>query len=243
MIQKSHSILLLTASIDPGISNTPMTFINSPTERLQQYRDNIERLLTNSNFDVIIFCENTEYYYDYSALKNLADKHHKTLETLIFKGNIKKIENCGKGYGEGEIIKYAIENSNYLRPDSVFYKLTGRLYVDNINELLLKDVEKENCFIKFKYNRPMTDTRFFKSSVSFFKENLILAYENVDDRNGRFLEMVYFDKLKHNPKIYTFSNYPKIQGLSGSTGMKYDLSFFKYTAYQTCLKLGLLRVK
>ncbi len=243
MIQNTHTILLLTASIDPGISNTPMTFISNPIERLQQYTDNIKRILTHSNFDVIVFCENTAYDFDYAELKLLAGKHHKIMETLVFKGTTKQIESFGKGYGEGEIIKYAIENSNYLMPDSLFYKLTGRLYVENINDLLLQNVSKENCFIKFKYNKPMVDTRFFKSSVPFFKENLISAYEHVDDRNGRYLEMVYFDQLKHNKQISTFSNYPNIQGLSGSTGMKYDLGFLKYTAYQMCLKLGLLTVK
>ncbi len=42
-----------------------------------------------------------------------------------------------KGYGEGEIISYALNNSKYLKNSESFYKLTGGLTVENINDVLI----------------------------------------------------------------------------------------------------------
>jgi len=237
------NILLLTGSIDPRVSNTPMTVLNNPQERLKQYTDNITKLIKYSDFDVILFCENTNYQFDYSAFIKMAAEHKKIFEAIVFKGNAEKIERSGKGFGEGEIIKYAIENSSYLLPATVFYKLTGRLFVDNINELILKNSRKETIFIKFKFDKPMVDTRFFKSSVSFFQNTLLSSYESVNDFDGYYLEMVYYDVLKNKANIHVFSDYPNIKGVSGSTGLNYDLGWFKLAAYRVLLKLGFLTVK
>ena len=55
------------------------------------------------------------------------------LESLSFTGNEKRIASCGKGYGEDDIIEYALKHSDLLKEATYFCKLTGWLKVDNIN--------------------------------------------------------------------------------------------------------------
>lgn len=242
MSKIKQNIILLTASIDPTASNTPLTQLTNPQVRLKQYLVNINRLIESKAFDVIIFCENTNYSFDNALLMEKAKSYNVHLEFLKFTGNYSKISELGKGYGEGEIIKHTLENSKYLNEDSVFYKLTGRVFVKNINRIVKKDGHKELIFIRAQRAVPIIDARFFKTSVKFFKENLIDAYKEVNDIKKNYLEMVYFNKLKKINNIERFAEYPKFTGLSGSTGEKYDQSRYEYAKYSLLLKLGFLNL-
>jgi len=236
-------ILLMTASIDPAASKTPFTHLLDPKLRLEEYLKNIKRIIEEGVFKKIVFCENTNYNYDYSEIINFAKNKNVDLEPLVFEGNYEKISQQGKGYGEGEIIKYAIMNSKFLLPDSVFYKLTGRIFVRNIASIVRKNRSKEIIFIKAQRKVRIVDARFFKTSVAFFKEHLMEEFVNVNDPEKHYLEMVYFEKLKTIPGISRFNEFPYFMGVSGSTGEKYDQSLYEYFKYSILLKAGFLNVR
>ena len=44
----------------------------------------------------------------------------------------------GKGYGEGEIIEYALKNSAFLHSEREFIKLTGRITIENLDAIIRK---------------------------------------------------------------------------------------------------------
>lgn len=243
MSEKKQNIVLLTASIDPAASNTPLTQITNAQVRLDQYIRNINRLIESRAFDVIIFCENTNYVFDHTALLEKAGNNKVEIEFLRFTGNYSKVSELGKGYGEGEIIKYAIENSKYLKENAVFYKLTGRIFITNIKQIVRMDQQKDVIFIKAQRTASVIDARFFKTSVTFFKEHLISVFTEVNDHQKNYLEMVYFKKLSKVDGIQKFSEFPKFTGLSGSTGEKYDQSAYEYLKYSLLLRFGFLNIK
>ena len=237
-----ENIVVLTATIDPSVGNVHVV-LSDKLERLNQYLENIKNLILKSDFNRIVFCENSHYQHDYSSLATLAQNHGKELEILSFMGSNDIIKVKGKGYGEGEILNYAINNSAYLKSNSTtFYKLTGRIYVDNVNKILA-DSHHDNIFIRWDIKKKEVDTRFFKAQVGFYKENLYRLLDSCDERTGISIEEVYFNVLKGNSGIYSFTSYPVIRGMCASLGRPYDLGLFKSVYRMLQLKAGLLDIR
>lgn len=234
--------LLLTASINPGVSDTPMTAIKKPSIRLEQYRQTLIQMIQSACFDRIVLCENTNYEEEFAKAKELSITNGIQFEHLKFKGDYEKVHSLGKGFGEGEIIAYALENSKLLAESEHFYKLTGRIQISNIQELISDSFGKQ-VFIRNKMNEDSVDTRFFNCSKAFFKQHLFNVYQEVNDFSGNYLEKVYFKALKPlDSQIDTYKSYPKFIGFAGSTGQSYTMSFLKYRWYQLQLKAGKLSI-
>jgi hypothetical protein len=238
----SQNIIVLSATIDPSVGNVHVV-LSDKLERLNQYLENIRNLILKSDFNRIVFCENSHYQHDYSDLALLAKQHGKELEILSFMGSNDIIKIKGKGYGEGEILNYAVNNSTYLRDNNTsFYKLTGRIYVDNVNRILANSTH-DNVFIRWDIKKNEVDTRFFKAQVGFYKENLYHLLDSFDHSPGMSIEEVYFNVLKGNPNIYPFTSYPVIRGMCATLGRPYDLGLFKSVYRKLQLKVGLLDLR
>ena len=131
-LQRNNNIaILLTGTITPnGMGNT---VLQDPTLREKQYIDAIEYYLNGTDLK-IVFCENSE--------KNIfhkinSEKKTTQLECITFDGN-NYDKNRGKGYGEAAIIKYALENSEFLNSADYLFKITGRVKIKNIKKLIKK---------------------------------------------------------------------------------------------------------
>lgn len=234
----NKNVLLLTASIDPIIFNTPFTILTDKNERLKQYSSATNWFLRQEYVDSVILCDNTLSEESFEQSKRIATNLGKDFEFLTFLGNKDKIKNLGKGYGEGEIIKYALKNSSIINTGiECFYKVTGRIIIKNINEII-KYTNDQNCFLLAScLERDAIDTRFFKSSVKFYKDNLEDGYEICNDFNNFYLEKVFYIKLKHCKRGH-FSSYPKFIGVSGSDGTSYEKSFLKHNIMNIVNWLG-----
>ncbi|OGC22553.1 hypothetical protein A3J90_06675 [candidate division WOR-1 bacterium RIFOXYC2_FULL_37_10] len=218
---RHKTFLLMTGCIAPG--GTPFVKITSPKERLQQYIYSIICWMVNTNIKNIIFCENSNFKYDYDFLHDLAQYLNKTLEILVFDGNKGSFVR-GKGYGEGEIIKYALDNSKIITQDVSIYKITGRLFIRNFNLIFQKHESVKNIFNKLCHNiKDQVDTRFFKFSMDFYKKYLFNLYMDVDDFNGKSLENLFYNSLK-DLDMPNFLIYPDIIGVSATTRAPYELS-------------------
>jgi hypothetical protein len=239
---RNKRILLLSASVDPAVSNTPLTELKDPLVRWRQYEKNLLDILNQKIFEVIIFCENTMFEGDYSQWQAAAVSTGTKLEILRFKGKRECIEKQGKGYGEGEIIAYVLEHSKHLQSDDCFYKLTGRIHVKNLLQIVQRHDNDRELFIRAQRNKSIADTRLFKCSVSFYKSHLLKGYLEVDDMNGQYLEKIFFQRLKKAPPVKPFSVFPQFSGVSGSTMDVYDLPHKEYLKYSLLLKLGLLSI-
>jgi hypothetical protein len=222
-------VLLITGAIDLSLFNIPATKVAGIEQRFSQYLSSIEYAIDHYNkVTHIIFCENTGYNYDYSELKGNASLKGKFFEVLTFKGDYNNIQQQGKGYGEGEIIRYAIEKSQYLNSCPSFYKLTGRLIVKNMDRIIATTFSESAFDFQpgaiYNRKRDHIETIFYKTDRNLYQRYLYDAYREVDEAKFQYLEHVFYQRLK-GLKLKSFRIFPRISGQSGTTGKEYERSY------------------
>jgi hypothetical protein len=71
----NRATLLITGSIDLKQVQTPSTVIRDTGKRLKQYLDAIEYAIDHyTEVETIIFCENTNFDFNYTPLREKAEK-------------------------------------------------------------------------------------------------------------------------------------------------------------------------
>lgn len=228
-------ILLLTGCINPD--GMPFTALNDCKEREKQYQETILFYLINTNYN-IVFVENSGT--DISISFQDAIKSGR-MEYLCFHGN--KNKERGKGYGECEIIQYALCHSKLINNarDKRIAKITGRLKVKNIKTIvtihtLLFPKQTTLCAINSDLSFP--DSRFIIAHTEFY-QTFLKNKDKINDSAGFYFEHALCDTLK-NEKLFSFSPFfikPNIEGMSGSTGETYTkeqntfIFAYKYARY------------
>lgn len=225
-------VILLTACINPnGMAFTRLT---DPTERKRQYVEAVDFYLKNTRLP-IVFAENSNS--DISCLFPNQISIGR-LEIITFKGNEDKYR--GKGYGEAEIIEYAIAHSKFIKDNCFLIKITGRLIVENIRSIFhVHRVLKLNKAIQFSTNSKF---KFADSRLVIFPLSFVKCFLNrklqIDDSKGAYFEHVLLNTIKEEQTFYylPFLVEPQILGISGSTGKEYN---FKYnTLYNQAMYLN-----
>lgn len=221
--------LLITGCIMP-CKNQPYLVLKDDRKRLEQYCSCIRYYIKSKCFDQIVFCENSNYICeDEYSIGEYARLYNVKFEWIKFRGNEKKVEKLGKGYGEGEIIRYAINNSYIIQKCNRFIKVTGRLKVVNIKEIIEKFDDSSNYFnADLKRSRGI-DTRFYCVNKQFFINRLLEVYKYVDDMKLEMsIENIYFEVLFYNglTTIRCLPLYPKFEGISGGTGEVYTKKIY-----------------
>ncbi|WP_188618665.1 hypothetical protein [Cloacibacterium rupense] len=235
-------LILLTCCVNP--KDMVYTKINDPKIRIEQYYKAFDYYLFCTPYKILIV-ENTLFDIDTKY------KQNERIEYLTFDGN-NFDKSLGKGYGEALIIKYAIENSNYIKENKNIniIKITGRLIVLNIN----KHIQQFND--KYRQNQVLIDTNlrfdivysyFFIANFYFFTKYFLKNKEMINDSLKIYFEHVLLLSVKEyidQGNFYDFFKRPIIiDGVSGSTGEKYtDGSQFKLIA-RHFLKRFLLKFK
>lgn len=178
---------------------------------------------------------------------DLESKYWDRLEILIFDGN--KDKTHGKGYGEMEIISYALTHSKYIlqkRPCRIM-KITGRLVVRNVNTIIaqMRWHVFPNRSVVCTMNKELSfaDSRVFIATDIFLRA-LTMQKNQIDDLYGVYFEHLLYQQIYHQHELsfFPFLAEPEIEGVSGSTGMAYvpqkrSLLFkIKYIDYQLGLQ-------
>lgn len=241
-------LAIITGTINPSMQMNQLT-LRDENERLRQYEESIHFLLDSGAFSKVIFCENSGYGIEkLSHLLDTARNKGIELELLSYQGNVEKACIHGKGYGEGEIMDYVFSHTKIASMEPYFIKITGRLKVNNIEDIVTRiDPEKTYFNIPNRTRRDIYDTRIYGMPVLQFKKYFLDVYEQVMDDQGIFLEMVYTQILRETKiKVTNFPRYPRITGMSGSGGIVYSytewkcrirdilsqVNFYKVTYYQ-----------
>lgn len=161
-----NQILLLTGCINPN--GMPFTSLTDNSARKEQYIKAINYYLHHTDLP-IVFAENSNT--DISNHFQQAISRNR-IEFLTFSGNNKK--NRGKGYGEAEIIEYALNNSQFITSSNsqcAIVKITGRLIVENIKEIINKRFyfQRDNSIV-VSYNTAFTlaDSRVILAPLNFY---------------------------------------------------------------------------
>ena len=167
------------------------------------------------------------------------------MEFMSFFGNQNK--DHGKGYGECEIIQYALANSRLINSnkDQQIAKITGRLIVKNLSAIIRWHIflfSKQTVFCSINSDLSFPDSRLIIAPVAFFLE-FLKSKEKINDFKNYYFEHALCDTIKRE-KTYPYSPFllmPQIEGISGSTGdiykgipmsISFTLKYLKYVIYQ-----------
>lgn len=216
-------LLIITGCICVN-TNTPYVVIRDTEERLQDYLKTIRWAIEETDFTDIIFGDNSNYLRhmidEMERMEALAQRRGKRFEYYTFQGDSNMVAMRGKGYGEGEILAYLYKNSAIMRKSEYYYKLTGRLTIENIEKIHLSD-KAENTFI-FDVGMRSADTRFYKLKMKDYVSYFLDAYGKVNESENKVLEYVYYSVLTENHLPFIrFNRSLEFRGKSGSSGTEY----------------------
>ncbi|MDR0422478.1 MAG: hypothetical protein LBH72_05655, partial [Proteiniphilum sp.] len=203
----------------------PYTRIKDTRTRLEQYLHSIDYAIRKyRSIHKVVFVENTNFPYDYSALCHLAENCRKTLEVLSFQGDTEKTVLHGKGFGEIECINHALENSRLLKSSDSFVKLTGRVIVLNFDRVMRSACKRNSFYAITGKKIPYVETILYRAEKTFFQENLHDVGHFVFDREGIIIEHIFYRRLHElaeHSSIGSFGTYRFLEGISGGSGASY----------------------
>jgi hypothetical protein len=217
--------ILLTSSViayDKGVR------LQDTQSRIHHAVEAVGRWLTIAPTVPIVICDGSSFDF---SMEMQARFPSATIECLFFENDQTLVRKFGRGYGEGEIVKFAIQNSLTIRKYACFAKCSSKLWVENFDaclshwngRLLCKGVFM-NIFAPFKTTYlKYIDTRFYISSTDFYCKYLLNAHHGIQAKKGHGLEECFRDVLIANKLQYILMPiYPVIEGVGGGTGKYYQ---------------------
>jgi hypothetical protein len=226
--------ILITTAIKPP-DNLPYLVLSDHNARLAATKAAILYWVAQGSKNIVVVDSTNTSPLNKEDFKLLRDCGTK-IEVLTFRQDQDEIMQHGKGFGEGNIIKHAIENSKLLQCSEYFYKITGKCFCRNfefIDEIVLKNNIKTIFWKLFDRNfagnnLQLADTRFYFSSKSFFMNTLYPVYQNAKNVS---VERLLVDTLnEHLTAGYVQRS--QISGFAGGVGGKYQEQDLGYLEYQ-----------
>ncbi len=211
--------LLLTSSIHPwNVINKTENMIRD--ERENQYTWTLKYYIEKSNFNSIIYVDNTNYILKYVQnldTENVANSriikiNWKVLEYIKFDWN-KYSSIYWYGYWDQEIMDYAFKNSillNKLDNNESFFKISWRYVLKNINNILKKTEHIWNMFLKSPIYPFNIQTAIVKIKKSDYKKYIYIKVKRFFEKwkNKKLkllLENIWYIMLReivHNDSIW-----------------------------------------
>jgi hypothetical protein len=194
--------------------------------RIRLTMESIEKWLAISPELNLVICDGSNFDFTNLVRERFPDAK---IECLFFDNNKEFVRLYGKGYGEAEIVKYALLNSTYIGQADYFAKCTAKLWVDNFHECLKSwngnFVCKgyfENVFSLKKTKFEYVDTRFYLAKSSFYLNYLDAAHLDLGTEHGRSLEYCFKEVVtKQKFEHVMFNVPPVICGVGGGSGTYY----------------------
>lgn len=220
-------ILLLSATIDCG--ETPFLKRSDPEVREADYMWAIKGWLRVNGYDTLIFCENSGA--DLSKIKNYSAGVNKFRHKLIFlsyQGN-SGADKRGKGYGEMDIIRQAIDEVKGLDPEQMLLKISGRYRARNAARLLyeLESTQADVC-CDLRDNLTFADSRLFAITVGCAREHLLPRQCRLNDFEGKFFEHALSDAVHGailaGRRWFPLPCDPSLYGVAASWGGRFGYS-------------------
>lgn len=216
--------ILLTSSV---IAHDQGVRLQNPQERQRLAMESVHRWRAISPDTPLVLCDGSGFDFRplVETLPNSAQ-----IECLNFQNDVAIVQHCGRGYGEGEIVRHAIGHSALIQSAGSFAKCTSKLWVENFDEciqqwngdLLLKGVFN-NAFTPWKTTElAYIDTRFYIASISTYSKQFLHAHHAVHAQRGHSLEECFRDIfVQQQLHGCLMSPPPIICGVGGGTGTYY----------------------
>ena len=222
--------LLLTGTVH--VRDIPFTARADPELRLQDYRAAMQQWLRNRSVSRVVFCENSGFDLDsFSDLLEYAGSQGKQLELLSFEAPPYP-SHRGKGYGEMLILRHALLHSEILQQGGLFIKVTGRYYVSNICAIIQgAELSGVDVMATLSHRLTFANSAVFCASAAFISDYLLPAKGDVDDSAGVYFEHVLARAIhrgmSEGVNWAPLPAIPRIQGVSGTSGLEYKHSFVR----------------
>jgi hypothetical protein len=173
----------------------------------------------------IVICDGSGFDFSETVKVNFPSAN---IECIFFNNDAEQIKRHGKGYGEGEIIRYAIEHSRLMNESEVFIKCTAKLWVANFNQCLLQWNQQFICGAYFanvfsykKTALQFIDTRFYITRKDVYLQHFSAVHVQLGNAGqsieDAFLDVIQNKKIKH----ILFRTPPVICGVGGGSGKYY----------------------
>lgn len=221
--------VLITCCIS---SSDPLTKLEDPKERLFHVLEGIGKWLQIKPDMRLVLCDGSNFDLEPIVKVKFPNAN---IECLHHQNSSYEIAKKGKGYGEGEIIKYALQNSKFIAESNVFIKCTGKLWVENFIECIsqwngkfMANVHFANIFNILPTEMEYIDTRFYVTEKQFYIDNLIDLYLETNFGKNGSIENFFLKKIQSlalNNYIYSID--PIICGVGGGSGQYYKHSLRK----------------
>lgn len=216
--------ILLTSSVivhDTGVALT------NQDERVRLTLESVHEWLKIDTNLRIVLCDGSGFNFTTTVRAQFPEAH---IECLYFDNDVQQVRQHGRGYGEGEIVRYALAHSRLISEAGCFGKCSSKLWIKNFSEclgnwdgkLLLKGVFSD-VFSPF---RPTSfayiDTRFYMASVDIYRQYFVDAHTQIQKERGHGLEECFRDVvIQKQLKHILFRSVPIVCGVGGGTGIYY----------------------
>lgn len=234
MNHKNDVVLLLTACINPN--GMLYTVLQDIELRKKQYIESLTFYLTQTQYK-IVFVENSNIDISHLYQKEISEGR---LEYITFNGN-NFDRSLGKGFGEALILEYAFLHSKFIAQCHYVVKITGRIIVENVLELIDSCLfNKKSVYCELGLRGKTALSVFFVAHKDFI--SLFLSKKDfINDSANCYFEKVLFQSISEWRKgaghKYDHFYLPiRLRGVSGSTGMVYPYgnkmkALVKYVLY------------
>jgi hypothetical protein len=218
--------ILITSAIAPP-PNTPMLRMTDSNMRSITTRAAVFFWIGQGQKNIVI-CDATESSVLSAEELATIRKLGVFIEQLAYKQDDLLLAQRGKGFAEGQLIKFAVENSQLLGRSDSFFKCTGKVFCRNFAAIwdLIARNNIANMYWKLTEGSPvernLVDARFFYTSSSDFHRLLLPAYEQSTET--RILEYNLLLSLDGQLQRGT-SLRPQLSGFAGGTGNQYPESY------------------
>jgi len=222
--------ILITSSIIPHDTGVKLL---DPQKRLFHAIESIEQWIRVAPESRLVLCDGSGFDFEPIIRERFSKAR---IECLTFNNDESIVSTYGRGYGEGEIIKFALNNSQFLRETTAFAKCSSKLWVENY-AMCARNFDNSCAFQGvfthvFSMTKPavleQVDTRFYFMNREFYSKNFIDAHKAIDLKNGCGLEDVFFKILMELKQAEFLLPRPlQIRGVGGGIGTYYKYNYIR----------------
>ena len=223
-----HVVLLLTASVN--ISDMVFTELKDAHIREQHYLEAIGHYYQKTDISIVVV-ENTGHDFSPELPANMGSSNR--IELLSYFGNNFPKER-GKGYGELELMAYAVHHSKLIKQDTVIIKVTGRYRVVNIQDFVssARNTRYQTCQASYFKGQRKAFSGIFAFTKSFMTDYFMKNHELMNDTKGIYFEHVladtFLDYLADGHDYSLLPSYPRIAGISGTDNLPHKTNNYIY---------------
>lgn len=215
--------LLLTSS---AIAHDTSVKLIDTASRIEHTLESIEHWRSIAPHLEIVVCDGSGHDFGPEVQQRFPGH---PIECLAFENDRERVARQGKGYGEGEIIRFALKHSTRLQRADSFIKCTGKLWVTNVQDCLaewqgglLAFACFENVFSMKPSRLAYIDTRFYIVDKGFYHHHLEDAHLDVGGSEGLSIEDCFRDVILNRGLTgVLFRTLPEVHGVGGGSGTYY----------------------